>query len=160
MAKSRPSRITPEILEREAEVLKLRRGGLTFDMIAERVGYKDPSGAHQAYVRACKRIIYSEVEELRKVEADRLDIAQAALWSKVLQGDVAAVNSFLRVMERRAKLFGLDMPMRQQVEVTTYEGGSEIDREVERLAQLLQAADSRGADSLDTPTSTGKPTTA
>lgn len=143
MAKPRPSRITPEILEKEAEVLKLRRGGLTFDMIAERVGYKDPSGAHAAYVRACKRIIASDVEELRKVEADRLDMAQAALWSKVLQGDVPAVNSFLRIMERRAKLFGLDMPIRQQVEVTTFEGGSELDREVARLAQLL--ADSAGS---------------
>lgn len=142
MAKPRPSRLTPEILEREAEVLKLRRGGLTFDMIAERVGYKDASGAHQAYVRACKRIIASDVDELRKVEADRLDMAQAALWSKVLQGDVPAVNSLMRIMERRAKLFGLDMPFKQQIEVTNYDGGTEIDRELQRLITLLETGDS------------------
>lgn len=32
----------PEVLAKEAEVLKLRRGGLTFDVIAQRVGYANP----------------------------------------------------------------------------------------------------------------------
>jgi hypothetical protein len=159
MAKPRPSRITPEVLAKEAEVLKLRRGGLTFDMIAERIGYADASGAHTAYVRACKRIIHAEVDDLRKVEGDRLDMAQAAVWGKVLQGDVAAVNSLLRIMERRAKLFGLDSPARQQVEVTTYEGGSDIDREVARLAAILESQDSRIKDHVDTPASQSEPTT-
>ncbi|NDB57289.1 hypothetical protein EB001_02385, partial [bacterium] len=73
------SKLNPTTLEKEAKVLELRRGGLTFDMIAERLGYASASGAHKAYVTACNRIIYADVVETRKVEMDRLDIAQAAI---------------------------------------------------------------------------------
>lgn len=125
----------PALIEREAEVLKLRRGGLTFDLIAERVGYRHASSAHAAYVRACKRIVQSDVEEIRKVEIDRLDVAQAAIWGNVLKGDTKAVDTLLRLMSRRAALLGLDQPSRSQVEV--FEHGGDIDAEVERLAAIL-----------------------
>jgi hypothetical protein len=32
------------------------------------------------------------------------------VWTKALNGDVRAVDSVLRIMERRAKLLGLDAP--------------------------------------------------
>ena len=38
--KARPSRIKPETVEREAKVLQLRRGGLTFDLIAKELGWR------------------------------------------------------------------------------------------------------------------------
>ena len=88
--RARPSRITPEIVEREQRVLRLRRQGWTFDMIAKEVGYKQPSSAHRAYENACKRIIHEDVEAIRKLESDRLDIATAAIWNNVLQGDAAS----------------------------------------------------------------------
>lgn len=159
MGKPRPSRIKPETLQREADVLKLRRAGFTFDLIAKQLNYSHASGAQKAYVNACKRIVYSEVEEVRAIEMDRLDIAQSAIWQNVLRGDTQAVNSLIRIMERRAKLLGLDAPTRQQVEVTTYEGGSELDREIQRLAQLL--ADGSGKQiTLDEPASTHDTSTA
>lgn len=138
----RPSRITPEVLEREAEVLKLRRAGLTFDMIAKRVGYADASGAHLAYERACKRIVYAEVEQVRKEEQDRLDIAQAAVWAGVLQGDIPSITALIRIMDRRAKLLGLDMPTRVQQEVTVWNGDGNLDKEIQDLIQRLAASDS------------------
>jgi hypothetical protein len=159
MGKARPSRIKPETLAREAEVIKLRRGGLTWDMIAERVGYADASGAQKAYVKACQRIVYADVDELRKVEGDRLDMAQAALWSKVLTGDTNAVNSLLRIMDRRAKLYGLDLPIRQQIEVTNYEGGTEVDRELQRLIALLETGNRETGTVADTA-STAEPSRA
>jgi hypothetical protein len=42
--KSRP--VKPETLAKEAEVLKLRRGGLTWDLVGERVGLS-AMGAHE-----------------------------------------------------------------------------------------------------------------
>ena len=138
MSRPRPSRITPEVLEREAQVLKLRRVGLTFDMIATQLGYSHASGAHKAYANACKRIIAADVIEIRAVECDRLDIAQTAIWSKVLGGDSQAINNLIRIMERRARLLGLDMPTRTQIEVGTL-GSDSIDSEVARLAALLDS---------------------
>lgn len=155
MSRPRPSRITPEILEKEAEVIRLRRAGMTFDMIAQRVGYADPSGAQKAYVTACKRIVYSEVDAVRREEQDRLDIAQTAIWSGVLRGDIPSINSLLKIMERRAKLLGLDMPVRVQQEVTVWNGDSNLDREIQTLISQLESISGSEGDLADTAGQTG-----
>jgi len=149
MGKARPSRIKPETIEREAEVLRLRRRGLTFDLIAQELNYSHASGAHKAYVNACKRIIRSDVDEIRSVEMDRLDIAQAAVWNGVLRGETPSVMALVKIMERRAKLLGLDMPTLAKIEVTHYESDT-IDEEVKRLAALL---DGSAQKALDAPVS-------
>jgi transcriptional regulator len=133
---AKKSKLNPETLEKEAKVLELRRGGLTFDMIANRLGYAGASGAYKAYQNACNRIVYSEVVETRKMEMDRLDVAQAAIWNQVVAGDLPAVVALIKIMERRARLLGLDAPTKSQVEVNVYDGAT-IDAEVQRLASLL-----------------------
>lgn len=153
MAKARPSRIKPETITREAEVLRLRRGGLTFDLIAQQLNFAHASGAHKAYVNACKRIIYSEVEELRSTEMDRLDLAQAAIWNGVLQGQIPSVMALMKIMERRARLLGLDMPTKAQVEVTYYDTDT-IDAEVRKLAALLDGIPKKELDSQSSASGT------
>ena len=77
----------PEQLDRELKVLELRRAGLTWQRIAEQVGYADHSGAYLAYKRALKRVLQQPAEELRQAEIDRLDRLQLAAWPKAMQGD-------------------------------------------------------------------------
>jgi hypothetical protein len=139
----------PEVFEKEKKVLELRRGGLTFDLIAERLGYANASGAQKAYERACSRIVYDDVVALRNAEMDRLDIAQAAIWNEVLQGRIQAVIALMKIMERRARLLGLDMPVKTQLEVTHYDRDT-IDAEVQRLVTLLDSEQTR---KMDTPVS-------
>lgn len=144
----------PAVLEREKKVLELRRGGLTFDLIAERVGYANASGAHKAYQSACRRIVVEDVEAIRNAEIDRLDIAQAAIWADVVNGADAqtrarAILALMKIMERRARLLGLDMPTKSQVEVNIHDRDS-IDAEVARLVALLN---SKPQSALDTPIS-------
>ena len=143
---AKKSKLKPETLAKEAQVLELRRGGLTFDMIATRLGYASASGAYKAYQTACNRIVYSEVVETRQVEMDRLDIAQAAIWNNVLQGEVPSVIALMKIMERRAKLLGLDMPTKTQIEVNHYERDT-IDAEVARLVAILDSQQARALDS-------------
>jgi len=153
MANSKKGKhLDPDTLEKEARVLSLRRLGVTFDHIAQQLGYASGSGAYNAYRRACLKIIYEEVEETRKMEMDRLDNAQMRIMQAVNQGDIPAINTLLRIMDRRAKLLGLDMPVKSQVEVTTYDTGT-IDSEVARLIRLLGSTDSETR-SLDAPPST------
>ena len=128
---------TEETYKKEAQVLNLRRGGLTFDLIAQRVGYANPSVASQAYQRALKRIVYEEVDSIRKVESDRLDLAQSAIWQGVTQGDIPSINTLLKIMARRAALLGLDMPVKVQQEVTVHNGDSDLDREIQSLIKRL-----------------------
>lgn len=144
-----------EVANREQEVVKLRRGGLTWDLIGERVGLS-PSGAHKAYQNALRRAVQEDVDAIRQVEGERLDTAQAAIWRNVLEGDNQAVNTLIRIMERRAKLLGLDQPIRIQQEVITYDGDS-IRSELERI---IAHANSRPALPVGEGTSETEPVTA
>lgn len=137
----------PDVIEKERKVLELRRAGLTFDLIAQEVGYSNASGAHHAFTRALKRTLNNAgSEEMRSTELDRLDRLQRFAWGSAAQGNMRAIETILRIMQRRARLLGLDAPIVQ--EVTTYDGnGNDIDREVQRLVALL-AADSSSKESL------------
>lgn len=139
------SKVNPDTIDKEKKVLELRRGGLTFDLIAQRLGYASASGAHKAYMSACKRIVYEDVVEVRNAEMDRLDIAQAAIWGDLTDTVNTDANTraklvmaLMKIMERRARLLGLDMPTKAQVEVTTYDRNT-IDAEVERLVAILNS---------------------
>jgi len=139
------SKVKPETLEKERKVLEFRRGGLTFDLIAERLGYASASGAHKAYLSACNRIVYEDVVEVRKSEMDRLDIAQAAIWGDLTDTVNTDANTrarlvlaLIKIMERRARLLGLDMPTKAQVEVSIYDRDT-IDAEVQRLVAILNS---------------------
>lgn len=137
MARPKGTAPKPEVLEREVQVVALRREGMTWDAIANAVGYSDPSGAHSAYMRASARIVKEDIDAIRDMETERLDMLQAAYWRQAMMGDVPAGMQVLRIMERRAKLLGIDQPIRQQVEVISYDADS-IDSEVARLVKLLE----------------------
>lgn len=128
----------PEQIDRELKVLELRRAGLTWQRIAEQVGYADHSGAYMAYKRAMKRTLQQPADELRQAEIDRLDRLQLAAWPRAMNGDNASITTIIRIMERRAKLLGLDMPVKIAQDVTVWDGGESIDRAVRDLAELLR----------------------
>jgi hypothetical protein len=46
------------------------------------------------------------------LELMRLERLHAAVWPQAIRGDVNAVDRVLRIMERRARLLGLDAPKR------------------------------------------------
>jgi hypothetical protein len=129
----------PELVDKEVKVLELRRAGLTWQRIAEETGYADHTGAYAAYKRAIKRTQQQPADELREQELDRVDRLQLALWPNAMKGDTRAVLTIVRLMERRAKLLGLDMPIKIEQEVTTWNGDDTIDRAVRDLAALLTA---------------------
>jgi hypothetical protein len=97
-----------ETIAREQHVLELRRAGASFDKIAQEVNLHSRSDAHKIYKRALARTLMEPAAEIRRLEADRLDRLQLAVWTKALRGDLPAVDRVLRVMERRARLLGLD----------------------------------------------------
>jgi hypothetical protein len=136
---------SPELVDKEIKVLELRRVGLTWVRIAEEVGYADHTGAYAAYKRAIKRTMQQPADELREQELDRIDRLQVAIWPAAMKGDTRAVLTIVRLMERRAKLTGLDMPIKIEQDVTTWTGGDTIDRAVRDLAALLTRNDAVGS---------------
>jgi hypothetical protein len=127
MAKTQTNK-TPEVLAKYEEVVRLRSIGLSFQQIADRVGYAGRSGAKAAYAEAIKTWGSDAVEEHRILENERLDY----LWRTAVtqiegsKGDpgavIGAINSALRISARRAALNGLDSP--RQVEIAGQDGGA------------------------------------
>lgn len=86
----------------------MRIAGASYEAIAQELGYRSRSGAYQAVMTALKRTLQEPANELRTLEVRRLDEMLADLWGKRKQPLVA--DRILRIMERRAKLLGLDAP--------------------------------------------------
>jgi hypothetical protein len=97
-------------LDIERKALELRRAGVTYEGIAERVGYQTRNGAHRAVARVLARNPAADVDAVRELETDRLDRLLVAVWPVALKGDAKAVDQVLKIAERRARLLGLDVP--------------------------------------------------
>ena len=107
--------------ERQKEALSLRLVGLSYDAIAERLEFANRSGAFRAVQAALKKTLQEPADELRTLELERLDSMLLPMMAQAKKGNQGAVDRVLRIMERRAKLLGLDAPTKQ--EVTGKDGG-------------------------------------
>ncbi|MFC8447727.1 hypothetical protein [Kitasatospora sp. NPDC057223] len=87
----------------------------------------------------------ASVEELRALEDARLDrMFMVAYRRAVRDGDLLAIDRALRIMERRARLLGLDQPAR--TEITGQGGGPiEVDTTADELAALIAITDPAGS---------------
>lgn len=97
-----------QVVERQAEAVKLRVEGKTLQEIADQLGYSDPSGAHRAIAAALAKTLATPADEFRALELERLEALWKGLWRFAQAGDEKAVSAALKVMQRRAKLMGLD----------------------------------------------------
>ena len=108
--KTQPERV--RAAEMRAEAVKLRKMGLSYPQIAERLGYNSRQAAHQAVTTALRDIreeTADDADDLRTLEAERLDqLWQIAFTEAVSNRSMRAIDTLMRIQERRAKLFGLD----------------------------------------------------
>jgi hypothetical protein len=101
--------------ERKLRALELRKAAVPYQQIADELGYRSASGAFNAVKAALKATLREPAEELRELELARLDAMLLPLWRRVQRGDEKAIDRALRIMERRARLLGLDAPTRGQL---------------------------------------------
>jgi DNA-binding CsgD family transcriptional regulator len=97
--------------ERDREALVLRMEGLTFDEIGTRLGVSRES-ARKSVSRSLdltRADIAEKAEELRAMEAEKLDAVSAVLWPKVQAGDLRATDRWLRARESYRRLTGIDL---------------------------------------------------
>jgi hypothetical protein len=119
-SRTSPRRI--DAVERQSKAMELRKKGMAYREIAQELGYGGPSGAHKAVMSALQKTLQEPADELRQLELERLDLAAAAIASKVEDGDLGSIDRWLRISESRRKLLGLDGPAR--VDVTS--GGESL----------------------------------
>jgi hypothetical protein len=122
------------VAERRRNLARLRRQGIRFD--DDRIlslGYKSASAARRDMNRMLTKNREEEgleVATYRQQENERLDELLEAIWPRATtpspvydkEGvlvdhvlDVRAMDTALRLMDRRAKLNGLDMPVRTEI---------------------------------------------
>lgn len=103
------------------KAMSLRLENYSYREIAKKLGVA-PGTAHR-YVRAAVKSIqkkYSEKAELIvTVEINKLDKLEKALQKEAREGDIKASTTILKIMERRARLLGLDAPARTELKVDT-----------------------------------------
>lgn len=125
-----------ETIEKERRVLELRLARYRWQDIATNVGYASAGAAFNAYKRALIRTLQEPAEEIRQQERERLDRIDNALYQRAITGDLPAIHALLKVMDRRAKLLGLDeIKIKQDINIT--EGGNDFDERVKELAYLV-----------------------
>ena len=110
LSKNAPARVRR--LKRQEEALKQRAEGKTYSEIGVSLGVTRRTAIRlvSSALESVGLEIAANREQLRNLQAARLESLVAALWPKVLAGDVKAVAAMVNVLGRTARLFGLDAP--------------------------------------------------
>jgi hypothetical protein len=113
---SKTRAVNIEAVDKRKHVVELRRAGHGWDEVAKQAGYASRGAAYTAFTLALKEVVREPTRELVELELQRLDALFLAMWELAKQGDYQATDRAIRIMERRAKLLGLDAPERIEVE--------------------------------------------
>lgn len=121
-------------LEVDQMLLDMRRSRMTYEQIAALASQKlkrakpyTPQAIHKRIKNLLQRRreeVQDTIDEVKQLELDALDRMQNKAYNRALrgQGDLKAVAQVLKIMERRAKLMGLDAPAK--IAPTDSEGNS------------------------------------
>lgn len=133
-----------EIEVRRAKVAKLKLGGISLRQIAQELGCSLGT-VHSDLEAVLARTVDTADEHIRMerdVSLGRCEVALRAIWPRICRGDVEAINAFVRLDQRRAKLLGLDAPTKQ--ELSGPDGGpipvaaqTSLEQKLESLEQRL-----------------------
>lgn len=104
------------VAERHRQAIVLKLAGASYATIAERLGYSSANKAKEAINKGMRNGLQESAKELRRIHYGRLEYLLMQVWPRASQGDQSAIHTSLNIMDRMAKLFGLDAP--QQVDVT------------------------------------------
>lgn len=133
-------KVTIDRADKQRRALELRKAGATYSQIAQVLGYTERGGAYKAVMQALRDTVQEPADEVRHLETERLDALLRAMWPQAMEGKGWAVDRCLAVMDRRARLLGLDAPTRTAITVVTEDV---IEAEIRRLEAELGIKNAR-----------------
>lgn len=153
MAGGKGSAKKVSLTHRRMLAMELRKAGLSYREIAstlkKRPGISDKYNESQAHkdvkygLERTVELTRQAAQEVRRLELERLNDLHRVLWGQVVVAeaegrapDLRAVDRLLRVQERRARLRGLDEPLRLTID--------DIEAYARRVAEVIgrEVADS------------------
>jgi DNA-binding transcriptional MerR regulator len=108
-AKKKQQRSDDYMRAKALKILELRVQGHSFDEIAELLDYKSGKHVQAAYTRLMDKHESESVQQLRQLQNERLEMAWQGLVPKIEQGRERAVEVGMKVLERQARLHGIDV---------------------------------------------------
>lgn len=106
-------------------ILDLRMAGVSFEDIADVMGYEDEAEVRKELEKASAILLKENPETkaaVRDLVGRRLERLLRAVWAKAINEDhpdqMAAQQRALAVIDRHIKLMGLDAPAEHRLEVT------------------------------------------
>lgn len=128
--------------QRDMHALALRIAGLTYEEIAE-IQECVPGTAYDRVKRALAKSRRYATEELRDKTLARLEALLRSIWDRATHPespDLAALDRVLSIIDREARLEGLNEPARAKAEITVRKIGPE-DFTDEELAEIIGETD-------------------
>lgn len=134
--------------ELEARAWELRKAGASFRAIGKELGFshdtafKYVNGVLHAVITSTREV----AESARAIDAERLDTMLLALAAKIRAGNVGAIDAAVRIMARRARMFGYDAPQVVDASLVVTPGSGTSDSTAlalsarQRLDRLLKGA--------------------
>lgn len=106
-------RVTPMAIaqtRKRARALDLRLQGWSYREIAAELGWSSSKNSYYNVMKALDDTIAEPSAQVRAMELARLDVAMRPFMMRAAEGDADALNSVLKIMDRRTRLLGLDAP--------------------------------------------------
>lgn len=125
--------------EKRSIALELRKSGANFKQIAQKLNCSNRMASNYVNkaIEEVSKLNQNTAQEIIDLEVHRLDAMLLAIAPSVNNGNLSAVDRAIKIMERRAKLLGLDKPVK--IAPTTPDGELAYtpDNVRERVLQLI-----------------------
>lgn len=95
---------------RMRQALEARAQGFEYYQIANELGCS-VAAAQELVKRGLKATLREAADDVRKLELKRLDMLMQVYFDKAMQGHGPSVDRVLMMMERRARIEGIDAPI-------------------------------------------------
>lgn len=137
--------------EVESKATALRIGGASGDEIANALGLASSRVAAKAAERGLARSLEGSALEHRALDVTRIDLAVAAIWPKVSDGDPVAASALAALLDVRRLLLGLSPvdtatspptqpPRPRRTRASSNQESGAADEAIERSADQLELA--------------------
>lgn len=121
------------IAQKRDRALSLRLTGATYQAIADAMGV-NKSTVKRWIDTAIDGVDKENAKQLIALENERLNRAMRAIWPKVIDGQLGAVDRLVKLSERRARLNGLDAPQKVDLGVPEVDL-AQVAKEIEDMAR-------------------------
>lgn len=102
-----------EMAKRRKRVAEELKAGKTYEQIAELLDVCQATICKdvKAILKATASVTQEAIEDWKKLQNMRIETMHGAVWEKAKEGDIQAITTVLKLMDRQARLLGLDAPI-------------------------------------------------